>query len=196
MPAASTMNSEESEFVLDSGATMHMVRKKDLNSAELETVRAFFLSDDGRNSQRRGPNKRRGNSVCQRSGFNRGSNASKIHRPFSHSENSSKITDILTIRPVVRIHNSSKMADAMRISKNPMTVITANSEVLTKEEATVYVKEYDLFVTVMHLAELLLPSVHGFQLRPSLPNRPMSATNMSPFHIPPACDTKPMNIPG
>ena len=39
MPAASTINPEEREFVLDSGASMHMVSKKDLNKAELETVR-------------------------------------------------------------------------------------------------------------------------------------------------------------
>ena len=39
MPAASTINSEEREFVVDSGASMHMVSMKDLNEAELETVR-------------------------------------------------------------------------------------------------------------------------------------------------------------
>ena len=33
LPAASTM------FVVDSGASMHMVRKSDLDSAELETMR-------------------------------------------------------------------------------------------------------------------------------------------------------------
>ena len=31
MPAASTINPEEREFVVDSGASMHMVSKKDLN---------------------------------------------------------------------------------------------------------------------------------------------------------------------
>ena len=39
MPAASTMKSEEREFVVDSGASMHMVSKRDLDSAELETMR-------------------------------------------------------------------------------------------------------------------------------------------------------------
>ena len=62
----------------DSGASMHMVSRKDLNSAELETVRA---------------------------------------------------------------------------SKSPTTVVTANSEVPTKEEAVVYVRELDLFVTVMLLGD-------------------------------------------
>ena len=71
MPAASTIKPEETEFVVDSGASMHMVSKRDLNSAELE----------------------------------------------------------------------------------PTTVMTANGEVQTREEAAVYVKELDLFVTVMLLEE-------------------------------------------
>ena len=37
--AASTKEPEEREFVVDSGARMHMVSKRDLNSAELETMR-------------------------------------------------------------------------------------------------------------------------------------------------------------
>ena len=65
MPAASTKKMEEREFVVDSGASMHMVSKRDLYSAELET---------------------------------------------------------------------------MRISKNPTTVVTANGEVQTREEATVCVR--------------------------------------------------------
>ena len=36
---------------------------------------------------------------------------SKIHRPFSHSEKFAKITDILTVGPLVRNHNSAKMAE-------------------------------------------------------------------------------------
>ena len=39
LPAASTKEPEEREFVVESGASMHMVRQKDLNSAELETMR-------------------------------------------------------------------------------------------------------------------------------------------------------------
>ena len=77
-PAVSTKELEEREFVIDSGASMHMVSKKDLNSAELET---------------------------------------------------------------------------MRTSRCPTTVMTAIGEVQTKEEATIYVKELDLFVKVMFLEE-------------------------------------------
>ena len=64
--------------MVDSGASMHMVSEKDLNSAELQTLRT---------------------------------------------------------------------------SRSPTTVMTANGEVRTKKEATVYVKQLDLFVTVMHLEE-------------------------------------------
>ena len=38
-PAASTKELEEREFVVDSGASIHMVSKRDLTSAELETLR-------------------------------------------------------------------------------------------------------------------------------------------------------------
>ena len=41
----------------------------------------------------------------------------------------------------------------MRISKNPTRVMTANGEVQTRKDATVYVKELDLFVTVMLVEE-------------------------------------------
>ena len=78
LPAASTKELEEREFVVDSGAGMLMVSKRDLNSAELET---------------------------------------------------------------------------MRTSRSPTTVMTANGEVQTREEATVCVPELDLFVTVMLLEE-------------------------------------------
>ena len=69
LPSPSTIKPEEREFVVDSGASMHMISKKDLNSAELETVTT---------------------------------------------------------------------------SRSPMTVITANGEVQTNEEATVYVRELDI----------------------------------------------------
>ena len=39
LPSASAREPEEREFVVDSGASMHMVSEKDLDSAELETMR-------------------------------------------------------------------------------------------------------------------------------------------------------------
>ena len=70
---ASTLKPEEREFVVDSGASMHMISKKDLSDAEMDTLTK---------------------------------------------------------------------------SCSPAIVITANGEVQTHEEATVYVKELDLFLTM------------------------------------------------
>ena len=70
---ASTLKLEEREFVVDSGASMHMISKKDLSDAEMDTLTK---------------------------------------------------------------------------SCSPTTVITANGEVQTHEEATVYVKELDIFLTM------------------------------------------------
>ena len=75
---ASNLKPEEREFVVDSGASMHMISKKDLNFAEMETVTT---------------------------------------------------------------------------SRSPTTVITANGEVQTHEEATVYVKELDTFLTMKVLED-------------------------------------------
>ena len=43
--------------------------------------------------------------------------------------------------------------ETTRTSRSPTTVLTADGEVRTREEATVHVKELDLFVTVMLLEE-------------------------------------------
>ena len=50
---------------------------------------------------------------------------------------------------------SSAELKTTRMSRNPTTVMTANGEVRTSTEATVNVKELDLFVTVMLLEETL-----------------------------------------
>ena len=42
MPAASTLKPEEREFVVDSGESMHMISKKDLSNAELDTLTKSF----------------------------------------------------------------------------------------------------------------------------------------------------------
>ena len=73
LAAPSTNKPEEREFVVDSGASMHMISKKDLNSAEMDTL---------------------------------------------------------------------------TISCSPTIIITANGEAQTHEEATVYVKELDIFLIV------------------------------------------------
>ena len=73
LPAPSTCKPEEREFVVDSGASMHMISKKDLSNAEMDTLTK---------------------------------------------------------------------------SCSPTIVITANGEVQTQEEAIVYVKELDMFLTM------------------------------------------------
>ena len=49
----------------------------------------------------------------------------------------------------------------MGTSRSPTTVMTANGEVRTREEATVHVKELDLFVTVLLLEETPAVLSHG-----------------------------------
>ena len=78
LPAPSTLEPEEREFVVDSGASMHMITKKDLNSGDLETLTT---------------------------------------------------------------------------SRSPTTVITANGEVQTHEEATVYVRQLVIFLTMKVLED-------------------------------------------
>ena len=75
---ASSLKLEEREFVVDSGASMHMISKKDLNSAEMDTLTTW---------------------------------------------------------------------------RSPTTVMTANGEVQTHEEAIVYVKELDIFLTMKVLED-------------------------------------------
>ena len=48
---------------------------------------------------------------------------------------------------------SKKDLNCAEMERSPTTVMMANGEVQTREEATVYVKEFDLFVTVMFLQE-------------------------------------------
>ena len=78
LPSPYQIKLDEREFVVDSGVSMHMVSRKDLNSVELETLTT---------------------------------------------------------------------------SKSPTTVITANGEAQTHEEATVYVQELDIFLTLKILED-------------------------------------------
>ena len=59
--------------------------------------------------------------------------------------------------------------ETVKVSQNPTTVVTANGEVQTKEEAAVYVKELDLFVTVMLLEDTLVFLSLGKRSREYLP---------------------------
>ena len=54
---------------------------------------------------------------------------------------------------VSKIDLHSAELETMRTSKTPTTLMTANGEVQTREKATVFVKELDLFVTGMLLED-------------------------------------------
>ena len=56
--------------------------------------------------------------------------------------------------------NSAEL-ETVKVSKSTTTVVTANGEVQTKEEATVYVKELDFFVTVMLFEDTPAVLSHG-----------------------------------
>ena len=62
LSAPSTLRPEEREFVVDSGASMHMISKKDLSNAEMDTLTKSF------NRQWKSADASRGYSVCQRIG--------------------------------------------------------------------------------------------------------------------------------
>ena len=102
MPA-STLKPEEREFVVDSGASMHMISKKDLSDAEMDTLTK---------------------------------------------------------------------------SCSPTIVTTANGEVQTQEEATVYVKELDIFLTmkVLENTPAVLP-LERFAMKTDIPMNGSMVTN-------------------
>ena len=74
------------------------------------------------------------------------------------------IQERVCIWAVQKDFNSAEL-ETMRTSRSPATVMTANGEVRTKEEATVYVMQWDLLVKVMFLAVLSLGKLcedHGY----------------------------------
>ena len=62
------------------------------------------------------------------------------------------IPELACIWSARKTFNSAEL-ETIWTSRSPTTVMTANGEMQTREEATVYVKELDLFVTVMLLEE-------------------------------------------
>ena len=68
MPAQTSTSAEEQEFVVDSGASMHMMSKKDLNLDELDTLRrssnptVVVTAKGGRSANKRGSTNTRSRS--------------------------------------------------------------------------------------------------------------------------------------
>ena len=99
------------EFVVDSGASLHMLSRTDLGSAELETVK---ISESLTTVvPANGEVQTREEAIVYVTELELFLTEcfSKIHRPFFHSENFARIKGILASGPVVRNHNSSKMTD-------------------------------------------------------------------------------------
>ena len=71
--------------------------------------------------------------------------------------------------------------ETMRISRSPTTVMTANGKVQTREEATVFIKELDLFLTVMLLEEPL-PILSRETLRGSWVYLPLDQRSKTTTH--------------
>ena len=63
------------------------------------------------------------------------------------------VDSVASMHTVSKRHLNSAELETMKTLRNPSTVMTANGEVQTREEATVCVKELDLFVTVTLLEE-------------------------------------------
>ena len=120
LPAASTIKPEEREFVVDSGASMHLVSRKDLTSADLETGRISKKSDDAGSTLQRGANKRRGNSVCLGVGFLRDSKFFlRTDRQFFHSENSAKIRGKITCGQKPHLIKNGRKIDCNTVNYVP-----------------------------------------------------------------------------
>ena len=105
-PSAIRNEPEEKDIVVDSGASMHMLSRKDMNSAEKETVRVSKSPTTVVTANGEVQTKEEATAYVKELDLFVTVILSKIHRQFSHSENFAKITDIFTSGPV---HNSSKM---------------------------------------------------------------------------------------
>ena len=103
MPAPSSKSPEEREFVVDSGASMHMMSKRDLSSDEIDTLRGSRKPNRGTYSQRRSAHKRGGTGLRSRSWSLRDSATSRRNACcFYRLQKSAKTTDILTSGSAVK----------------------------------------------------------------------------------------------
>ena len=103
---------EGREFVVDFGASMHMVSKKGLNSAELETMRKGHqgvLRRWWRPTARCKP-EQKSRYMSKNWTYSWQLCFLKKHPQFFHSGSSARIMGILTTGPAVKNHISPKMA--------------------------------------------------------------------------------------
>ena len=87
------------------------------------------------------------------SSFPRRNGYSRLRRRKSRRKREFAVDPGASMHMVSKKDLNSAELETMRTSRSPTTVMTANREVQTREEATVSVKELYLFVTVMLLEE-------------------------------------------
>ena len=73
--------------------------------------------------------------------------------PAIHNQTGGKRVVVYSGASMHRVSRKDLDFAELEAATSPTTVVTAKGEVLTKEEATVYVRELDLFVTVMLLED-------------------------------------------
>ena len=76
LPVVAIKEPEEREFVVDSGACMHIVIKRDLNPAQLETMRISRNPTTVMTANSKVQTRKRSHGICQRIGHIRDSYAS------------------------------------------------------------------------------------------------------------------------
>ena len=79
--------------------------------------------------------------------------SSRLQKQKSRRKRGFVVDSRASIHVVSKKDLNSAELETMRTSRSPTTVMMATGDVQTREEATVYVKELDLFVTVMLLEE-------------------------------------------
>ena len=125
---------------------MHMISKKGLNSAELETVTTsrspttvFTANEEHERATFFSPSE------------NRCLPASKL-KP---EEREFVVDSTASMHMISKKDLSNAEMDTLTKSCSPTIVITANGEVQTHEEATVFVRELDIFLTMELLEDTL-----------------------------------------
>ena len=117
LPAASTIKQEEREFVVDSGATMHMVSRKGLNSTELENVRISKSLTTVVTANGEVLTKEEATVYVRELDIFVTVMLVEVHRQFFHSENSAKITSIITNQWSQTTSNQKWQTDKMQHSE-------------------------------------------------------------------------------
>ena len=140
LPAPSSIKPEQRKFVLDSRGSVHMLSRKDLNSAALETVRVFRTTAKVISANWRSANERGSNSVRQRSGLVRDSTAPRRYSAGCIASTTMRGSWVFLLSGlVVRNHIFQKwqnIFDFHRTSCTAQQSTTSSSQDSKREEST------------------------------------------------------------